>query len=347
MADAVPPPPAGPARPAPRTVRVALAGYGTVGRALHRILTDQHDAIVKRQGIDLRLIGIARRDRFAASGADGLPLADGGLTWKTGNVFEMIGACKPDLLVEATPTDIETAQPALGHVRGALREGLHVVLANKGPLVVAFDEVMQRAAEAGVEVRFEATVGGCIPVLDTARDHYAGDDIERLEGILNGTTNFILTRMADEGSDLEQALREAQQLGYAETDPSADVDGLDAAAKVVILANAVLGRRLGLADVEVEGIRGVTRQAVELAAAHGHRVRLIAEVSRDGPARVGPRLVRQGTPLDVHGAYNAVRFTSALGGQTTHIGHGAGGRETASAVLSDILDICRRMSRTR
>lgn len=327
--------------PEPRRVAIAMAGYGTVGRALHRILHDQHDVILKRHGLDLRLVGVARRDRFAATTEpDGLALGDG-LSWQSGNVFEMLGACDADLFVEATPTDIETAQPALGHIRGALREGLPVVMANKGPLVVAYDEITKRAEEAGVPIRFEATVGGCIPVLDAARGHFAGDNVTRLEGILNGTTNFILTRMADEGSDLDQALREAQQLGYAETDPSADIDGLDAAAKVVILANAVLGRPLRLEDVEVEGIRGVTRQAVELAAAHGHRIRLIAEVGIDGPARVGPRLVRVGNSLDVHGALNAVRFTSSLGGQTTHVGHGAGGRETAAAILTDILDICR------
>lgn len=325
--------------PEPRDVRVALAGYGHVGKALHRIIEERADAIAEAHGIVLRLVAIARKGRYVTD-ADGLGLADA-RHWKHGNIFEMLGEVEADIFVEATPTDLETAQPALGHVRGALREGLHVVMANKGPFVVAAKEVQQRAAEAGRLVRGEATVGGCIPVLDTARQHFAGDPVQRIEGILNGTSNFILTRMAEEGSDLDQALREAQQLGYAEADPTADIDGHDAAAKVVILANQVLGQDIGLADVEVQGIRGVTRQAVELAKAHGMRIRLVAEADRNGLARVGPRLVPVGSPLDVAGALNAVRFTSDLAGQVTHIGAGAGGTETAAAVLVDIIDVAR------
>jgi len=158
---------------------------------------------------------------------------------------------------------------------------------------------------------------------------------------VNGTTNYILTRMTDERSDFDRALREAQAKGYAEADPSADVDGLDAAAKIVILGNAILGLDLTLDKVRTEGIRKVSREAVEVASAHGFHVKLIAEADRTGHAQVAPRLVRRGDPMDVAGILNAVRFTTALGGPITHVGRGAGGRATAAAILSDLLDVVR------
>ncbi len=325
----------------PETVRIALAGYGTVGRALHKILEERHDALASELGFDIQVVAIARNDRYMidAGGLTREGVREG--TWTSGDVIAMLGACDADVLMEATPTDLETAQPALGHCRYAFREGMSVVLANKGPVVRAPKELAERAAEAGVEVRHEATVAGCIPTLNTVRHGLAGDTVRRVEGILNGTTNFILTRMAEEGSDLDQALREAQSLGYAETDPTNDLDGHDAAAKVVILANSVLGREITIDDVEVRGTRDITRQAVELAKAHGFRIRLVAEADREGVARVGPRLVRVGTSLDVHGPLNAVRFTTALAGAVTLTGAGAGGQETAAAMLSDLIGLAR------
>lgn len=322
-------------------VRVFLAGYGTVGKALHRILEDEADAIAAQAGRSIRLVGIARNDRFMVD-PDGVPLKEvRNRDWATGTVMEALGAVDADLFLEATPTDLETGQPALGHCKAAFREGMPVVLANKGPLVAAYDELMERAEAAGVAVRFEATVAGCIPTLSAVRESFAGDTVERVEGIFNGTTNFILTRMAEEGSDLDQALREAQSLGYAEADPTADLEGHDAAAKVVILANAVLGRTITLDDVAVQGIRDVTRESVELAKAHGYHVKLIAEVDRQGTARVGPRLVKQGSPLDVRGALNAVHFRTRLAGEVTHVGPGAGGKETAAAMLGDLVGLVR------
>lgn len=159
----------------------------------------------------------------------------------------------------------------------------------------------------------------------------------RVDGILNGTSNFILTRMAEEGLGFEPALDEARELGYAEADPSADVDGHDAAAKVVILANHVLGRNLHLGDVATTGIRSVSGAAMRLARERGYAIRLVASVGLDGPAEVAPKLVPRSSELNVNGTLNVVRYTTEHAGAFTLVGKGAGGRETATAVLSDVI----------
>lgn len=320
-------------------LRIVLAGYGTVGKALHAILEQDRDRLAAA-GIDLKLVAIARREQMMVD-ANGISLEAARGAWKPGDVIEAMGAVDADVLVEATPTDLQRGQPALGHCKAAFRDGLHVVLANKGPVVVAHQELLAAAKAAGVRVLFEAAVGACIPVLNAHRTALAADEVERVEGILNGTTNFILSRMAMEGSDLDQALREAQALGYAEADPTNDLDGWDAAAKIAILANSLLGRTVSLDDVEVQGIRGISRQAMELATANGYAIRLVAEAARQGPVRVAPRLVARGDPLDVAGVLNAVRFTTRLAGRLTHIGPGAGGRETAAAILADLAALAK------
>lgn len=322
-----------------RRVRVALAGYGTVGRALHELFREQGETLRQRHNVDFHLVGVARRDRIA-SNPKGLPVGPANaLPWHSGTLIELLGEVEADVLVEASPTNLKTGQPALGYVRTALKDKLSVVLANKGPLVFAYRELEDRARQVGVPLRFEATVAGCIPTFNAARHALAGNPIRRIDGVLNGTTNFILTRMTDERSDFDRALREAQARGYAEADPSADVDGLDSAAKILILANALLGLNVTLDKVHVEGIRNVSRQAVEVAAAHGLHLKLVAEAERDGTVRVAPRLVRKGDAIDVRGILNAVRFTTELAGPITHVGRGAGGRATAAALLSDLLDI--------
>lgn len=326
--------------PESRRVRILLAGYGTIGRAFHETVASHRARYRAEHALDLDVVGVARRDRYAMD-PKGLQPSTNGLAWKNGNLFDIIADVGADVLVEATPSNLKTGQPALGHVRAAIHEGIPVVLANKGPLVAAYKDITERAAKAHVPLRFEATVAAGVPVLNAARVAFAGDRIQRVQGILNGTTNFILTRMSDEGSDLEQALKEAQALGYAETDPSADLDGLDAAAKVVILGNALLGLDLTLDKVNIQGIRSVTRQAVEVASANGFRIKLVGEADRDGHASVGLRLVKRGSSLDVGGVLNAVRFTNDLSGAITHVGRGAGARPTVSALLGDVIDLFR------
>jgi homoserine dehydrogenase len=188
-----------------------------------------------------------------------------------------------------------------------------------------------------VYLRFSGTVGGGTPVLELAKKCLLGDKIVAIRGILNGTTNYILTEMEEKRITFQQALEKAQKLGYAETDPSMDVDGIDPACKVVIMANWIMNKKFTLKDVDVHGIRGVTLQALEKAAKRGNTIKLVGSV--DDSPKVAPTEISKHDPLCVSGVLNAVTFVSEFAGEETIIGRGAGGMETASAVLRDLLDI--------
>jgi homoserine dehydrogenase len=241
-----------------------------------------------------------------------------------------------DVLVEATPTTLGDAEPGFSHVRAALESDRHAVLANKGPVAERYADVRTLEADSAGSVLFEATVGGAIPVLSTIAD-FDPRHISTARGVLNGTANFILSRMAAEGLGYEHVLAEAQDLGVAETDPSFDVEGTDAALKCVILANLLSDgdREFTLADAEVEGIVDIPGSALDLAGEDGRTIRLIGEATAEG-VRVGPRLVPQNGTLAVSGTQNIVQLETAHAGNLSLSGRGAGGPETASAVLSDV-----------
>ena len=248
-----------------------------------------------------------------------------------------------DVLVEATPTTLGDAEPGFSHVRTALERDRHAVLANKGPVAERHADLRALARDSDGDVRFEATVGGAIPAVSTVEDVEPGH-VTAVRGVLNGTANFILTRMAAEGLDYDHVLAEAQDLGVAEADPSFDVDGTDAALKCVILANVLSfgaaddpadAREFTLEDAEVEGIRDVPGSALRLAAEDGRTVRLIGEAT-GGTVRVAPRLVPENGTLAVSGTQNIVQIETSHAGRLNISGLGAGGPETASAVLSDV-----------
>ena len=239
-----------------------------------------------------------------------------------------------DVLVEATPTTLGDAEPGYGHAVRALERDRHAVLANKGPVAERYDDLRAVEADSDGRLLFDAAVGGAIPVT-AAIDDLGPEHVTAVQGVLNGTANFILTRMAAEGLDYEHVLAEAQDLGVAEADPSFDVEGTDAALKCVILANQMYGGGYSLADAEVEGIESVPGPALELAAQDGRTVRLVGEVS-DGAVRVGPRLVPEHGTLAVSGTRNIVRIEADHAGDLSISGRGAGGPETASAVLADV-----------
>jgi homoserine dehydrogenase len=239
-----------------------------------------------------------------------------------------------DALVEATPTTLDDAQPGFGHIRTALGRDNHVVLANKGPVAERYADVRELAADSNGEIRFEATVGGAIPILSTI-DDFGPDHISAVRGVLNGTANFVLSRMAAEGLDYEHVLAEAQDLGVAEADPSFDVDGTDAALKCVILANVLADSEYTLADATVAGIRDLPASALERAREDGRTIRLIGEFS-DGNVRVGPRLVPQHGALAVTGTRNIVQLETTHAGPLNISGRGAGGQETAAAIFADL-----------
>ncbi len=215
-----------------------------------------------------------------------------------------------------------------------------MVTSNKGPVALHYHELKQEADKAGVSFRFEATVAGAIPILHTLLESLGGNEVQALYGVLNGTCNYILTRMAEEGLSYKQALDEARALGYAEADPTYDVKGIDAAIKLVILANTVLNQRITLEDIDITGIDLLTEEAIRLAEEQDATIRLIGEIiPGKNLYRLSPRIIPRHHPLVVHGSLNAIILRTDLAGDLVFSGKGAGSLETASAVLGDILSI--------
>ena len=256
------------------------------------------------------------------------------------NGAEILDAVEYDCLIEATPTNIVDAEPALSLTFKAFGQGKDVVTSNKGHLALKFKDVVSAAEKAGVEFKYEASVGGSMPIINFVKDTLSSCDIKSINGILNGTTNYILSRMTSEGSDYEDILKESQELGIAETDPTQDVEGIDAACKTVILANSLLGIDATYSDVKVEGISKITSEAIELANKDDYLIKLISEVSHDN-LQVSPRLVKKGSSYDVSGTLNMATIKTDLADEVSVIGLGAGSLETASAMLTDLISILK------
>ena len=310
-------------------MKLAIFGAGAVGSSVaslaaeygHTVtaLADSSSAVIDPEGIDVD----AALDRKEAEGTVGTESQQGALE------------SEYDVLVEATPTTLGDAEPGFSHVRTALERDRHVVLANKGPVAERYGEVRELERESEGSVRFEATVGGAIPVLSTIED-FGANQITAVRGVLNGTANFILSRMENEGLGYEHVLAEAQDLGVAEADPSFDVEGTDAALKCVIVANVLQnGREYTLEDATVSGIRELPASALDLAKEDGQTIRLIGEVT-DENVRVGPRLIPENSAMAVTGTRNIVQFETTYAGSLYNSGRGAGGPETATAVFADI-----------
>ena len=215
-----------------------------------------------------------------------------------------------------------------------------MITSNKGPLALKYREVSSAAARNGVQLRFEGSVGGAMPVINLSRELLMGERIYSLRGILNGTCNFILNRMKDEGLSFNAALKEAQEMGIAEHDPTYDIEGIDSACKLAILANAIFDMDVTYADVMRTGISKITEEAIVLASEQKKVIRLIGEIS-DDKLEVSPRLIPVGHPLAIGGTLNIVQLITDLAGDVTIAGRGAGRKETASAILSDILAILK------
>jgi homoserine dehydrogenase len=328
-----------------KEVNVSLVGYGIVGHGVVEVL-NRKKKILHEMGLGLKLISITDHTGTITSD-DGIGIDETRvLTEKTlANVAnssmkgkEAIGAIDSDLVIEVTPTNIVHGQPGLGHMEAALSGGKHVVTSNKGPLVVAYSRLKKLADDNGVNFKFEATVGGTMPLISLVERTLIGNTIYGIRGIFNGTCNYILTRMAEENIPYIHALSEAQDMGIAETDPSYDVEGVDTAGKVVILANALFDMNIKYSDVDVTGITGVSPEALGLAKKKGYSIKLIGDV----PAlTVRPTLVPLGSPIGVAGTLNSAAIYTDLSGTITVTGLGAGSIETASAILSDIISIYR------
>lgn len=318
-------------------VRVGLLGCGNVGGALVRLLDEHADMLTARAGVGIEITRVVVRDleraRDVKLGSDRFSTDASGV----------VRDPEIDVVVEV----MGGVEPARTLITEALRAGKPVVTANKELVARHGPELLAVAAEAGVDLLFEASVAGGIPLMRALRESLAGDRIRRVMGIVNGTTNYILTRMAEAGSTFDDALAQAQQLGYAEADPTADVEGHDAAAKAAIIATIAFGARVDPDDVYTEGITQITADDIASAETLGYVIKLLAVAEeREGAiaVRVHPAMVPRRHPLaSVRESFNAVFIEGEAAGELMLYGRGAGGAPTASAVLGDLVDAVKNL----
>jgi homoserine dehydrogenase len=316
-------------------LHVALLGCGTVGSQVFRLLREQAADLAARAGAPLEVAGVAVRRPGRGRPVE-VPSA-----LLTTDAMGLVTAPETDIVVEV----IGGIEPARSLLLAALKAGKQVVTANKALLAEDGATLAEAARAGGADLYYEASVAGAIPLLRPLRESLAGDTVHQVLGIVNGTTNYILDRMDSSGASFSDALEEAQALGYAEPDPTADVDGFDAAAKAAILAGLAFHTRVTAADVHREGITGVTPADIASARALGHVVKLLAICGRNEAGvsvRVHPAMIPRSHPLaGVREAYNAVFVEAASAGRLMFYGAGAGGVPTASAVLGDIVAVAR------
>lgn len=329
-------------------VRIILCGFGVVGQSFAKLLLSRSEDLYAKHGLKARIVGVFDSKGSAASSA-GIDLnrlletkkrygniAKYHNKEKKANGLDMINGMEAEVLIETTPSNYKDAEPGMSHIVSAMKRGLHVVTVNKGPLALAFPSLIELAAYNQVQLKFSGTVGGGTPILDYAKNSLRGERIVSFQGILNGTTNYILTNMAG-GMNFKEALSDAKKKGYVEADESLDIEGFDAAAKLVILANWIMDMKVTIMDIKRKGIRDVTTTDITNARSRRSAVKLIASCNRD--LEVSPREIPLDDPLCVNGTLNAITFNSEHSGQQTIIGRGAGGMETASSILRDLLDI--------
>ena len=342
-----------------KQLRLSIVGFGVVGQGLAELLHTKKDLLEQQYDLSVTLVGAANARHGFIYKEDGLDIplllelaaAQQPITlhpniqhWA--HALEGLQATQADMLAEATGTNLQDAEPGMSHIRAALMKGMHVVTANKGPAALAAKDLLLLAHQQNVQLRMESTVMAGTPVLSTIRQGLAGSRIRAVRGILNGTTNYILTAMAA-GREYAEVLKEAQAQGYAEADPTADVEGYDAVAKVLILAFLAFGHSLRPDQVVRQGITSITKEQMSQAAHNNACIKLIASLQvahelGDTPldARVGPIELPLSDPLArVNGAMNAITLQTDTLSSVTIIGPGAGRLETGQGLLSDLIAI--------
>jgi homoserine dehydrogenase len=346
--------------------KIGLVGCGTVGRGFLEILLNKGPALKEKHGFEARLVAISDKIKGSLLVPEGIDLRKlltvleegrdlgaypGGRAAqdKPLDPLEMIEKSEADIIAELTYTDIKTGEPATGYIQKALRSGKHVVTSNKGPAALHYQEIKKLADQNSRAFRIEGTVMSGTPVFSLFESGLAGNMVREVKGILNGTTNFILTKMEEDGMEYTEALKLAQKLGYAEADPTADVEGFDALAKIVILSNVLMAASLKPSDIKPQGISRLARQDILQAKKENCRYKLIAQAKKEGDrvtAGVSPQKIPLSDPLaGVMGAHNALTFDLDLMGKVTISGPGAGKIETGYAILSDMLAIARKYAK--
>ena len=329
-------------------MRIILCGFGVVGQSFAKLLESRSKDLYARYGLKPKIVGVFDKTGGVTdtSGLDVSRLIDTKrkhnsvkkYSEKENNVsgLDMINDLNAEVLVESTASNYKDAEPGMTHIINAMKQGLHVISVNKGPLALAFPSLLELAEYNNILFRFSGTVGGGTPILNYAKNSLGGEQIISFDGILNGTTNYILTNMA-KGMSFNDSLKDAKKRGYVEADESLDLDGLDAAAKLVILANWIMGMKVTMPDIKRTGIRKVNEEDIKTAASKNCAVKLIASCNKE--LVVGPKEIPVNDPLCVSGTLNAISFTSEHSGTQTVIGRGAGGIETASSILRDLINI--------
>jgi len=341
--------------------KLAFIGFGTVGQGLTEILLEKKEMLAKKYDFNWTVVAISDIMKGSVYDEKGLDMTKILDIVKSGKKLDeyptgikgidsisTIKDTNSDTIIEVTFTDVKTGEPALTHIKTALNAGKNVVSTNKGPVVKQAVDLLDLADSNNAQYGFEGVVLAGTPALNLANYTLAGNKITGFKGILNGTTNYILTRM-EEGMSYEDALKKAQELGYAEADPTGDVEGLDALGKVVILTNVVIGKKITWTDVERKGITEITIEDIKKAKTEGKRWKLIgsAEVQSNGSvkAKVWPEKLPLDDPLaGVGEATNALTFFTDELGPVTIVGPGAGRRETGFSLLIDLLNINRKLS---
>ncbi len=344
-----------------RKIKVIVCGFGRVGREFARLIHDKTDFMRAAYDLEPVIAGIGELNGSLHSpeGIDASMTADaferdGGFgghpsfkaDWQG---LDLVRAANADALIETTPTDIRTGEPALSHIREALSREMNVVSANKGPFIRAYRELTGLAREKNLSLKISAAAAAALPTIDVAETCLAGAEILGVEGVLNGTTNFILTRMRTNGHSYDEALAEAQALGIAETDPTLDVEGFDTANKLALITNVCMGADLTPDDVERKGIAGISLEKVQRASAEGKIMRLVGNSKRDEAgrvsARVAPELLSPDHPLaGVEGAEKGITYTSDTMDRVTVVGGKSDPRGAAAALLKDLINIYRHSS---
>lgn len=326
-----------------------IVGFGVVGQSFAKLLLSRSADLYSQYGIKPRVVACVdnKGSAKAPGGLDLQRLIEVKKTKGTVGAYEKGGAsfdpmqliekADAEVMLECTPTNLIDAEPALSHITAAMRSQKHVITVNKGPLAVAFPSLVELANYNGVMFRFSGTVGGGTPILEFAKRCLKGDSIMSFKGILNGTTNYILSKM-ERGLTYETAMKDAKEKGFVEADPSLDIEGFDAAAKLVIMANWLMGMKVTMKDIRCTGITSVNLSDVKKAGERGNAIKLLA-MCDSRALQVSPTEVSKSDPICVNGTLNGVTFFSEHSGQLTIIGRGAGGMETASAMLRDLIEI--------
>jgi len=327
-------------------LKICLIGKGNVGTCFLQLLKEKRDMIREIYNCECKFIAIFEHDG-ALINEDGINLEEllaqntnfkKSPFWiKNVKAKDQISKLNINICIETTPTNPNTGEPALTHIIEALNNNIDVISSNKAPFFLHYEKIKNLANKMNCFIKYEATVASCIPALSIKRN-LIGNKIISIKAILNGTSNYILSRMAAEGIPFAVALKEAQELGYAEADPTLDIGGFDAAGKLVILANELLSWSKSIKDVKIEGITKITPQALELAKLDGYVIKHLA-IAEENDLIVEPRLVKRDSPLNISGALNLIRLQTEHTGSIILLGKGAGGLEAASAILNDLINI--------